>query len=348
MGLSITPQKHFIGLVGFGTVARGLCQILLEQREYLLKEHQFDFEIVAVSTRSRGTMFSPTGLSLSMLKALAESDQPFTDHLRDWNSETMIRESNATVIVELTHTNLVSGSPAINHCRAAFETEKHVVSGNKGPAAVAYTALKELADQKGLAFLNEATVLSGTPLFSLIKTALAGNKIMGLRGILNGTTNFILSEMEAGNTYDQALQSADLLGYLEANKTADVEGFDAQAKLAILANILFKQSLNLDEIKRMGITGISALDVKTALLAGKHWKLVASLEIKENQLVAEVKPEALALSDPLSQVSGTLNAITFSTNLLGDVTITGPGAGSIETGYGILSDLLTINTGVFS
>ena len=171
---------------------------------------------------------------------------------------------------------------------------------------------------------------------------------MGLRGILNGTTNFILSEMEAGNTYDQALQSADLLGYLEANKTADVEGFDAQAKLAILANILFKQSLNLDDIKRLGITGISALDVKTALLDGKHWKLVASLEIKENQLVAEVKPEALALSDPLSQVSGTLNAITFSTNLLGDVTITGPGAGSIETGYGILSDLLTINTGVFS
>lgn len=348
MSDSFPPKKHLIGLVGFGTVARGLCQILSEKRAYLLKELHFDFEIVAVTTRSRGTMYHPSGLSLSMLLAYAESKTPFTEHLKAWDSETMIRKSNATIIVELADSILTTGEPALSHCRAAFETGKHVVSGNKGPAALAYSELKTLADQKGCAFLNEATVLSGTPVFSFIKTALAGNNILGLRGILNGTTNYILREMEAGVSYKLALEKADSQGFLEADKMADVGGFDAQAKLAILANILFNQALNLDDIKCKGITELCELDIQTALREGKRWKLVASLTLKKNQILAEVKPEALPFSDPLSQVSGTLNAITFSTDLLGDVTLTGPGAGSVETGYGILSDLLTINTGVFT
>jgi len=348
MGESFSSKKHLIGLVGFGTVARGLCDILFEQRDYLLKEHQFDFEVVAIATRSRGTMHLASGLSLSKLTRLAKLETPFEEHLKEWDAETMIRESNATIVVELAHTNLTSGEPAIGHCRAALETGKHVVSGNKGPAALAYSELKTLADQKGLAFLNEATVLSGTPVFSFIKTALAGNKILGLRGILNGSTNFILSEMEVGNSYEQALETAESRGYLEADIAADIEGFDAQAKLAILANVLFNQSLKLADVKRKGINDLRQSDLQTAVREGKRWKLVASLTHSENLLQAEVKPEALPLNDPLSQVSGTLNAITFSTDLLGDVTITGPGAGSVETGYGILSDLLNINRRDFS
>lgn len=341
----MTPIKHLIALVGFGSVAQGLCQILHDKRDWLLDEQGFDFEIVAVTTRSRGTMYRPQGLSLSLLLELAKTPTLFSDYLKDWNAETMIRNSNATIVVELANTNLQSAEPALRHCKTALETGKHVVCGNKGPAALAYNEIKSVAAQQSKAFLNEATVLSGTPVFSFVKKTLAGNQIHRIRGILNGATNFILSEMEADTSYEQAFDVAHTLGYLEADNSADVEAYDAQAKLVILANILIGLPLQLKDVKRTGINTINAVDVQAAKQQNERWKLIATLTVQGKNIHAEVKPEKLPLSDPLAQVMGTANALTFSTDLLGDVTITGPGAGSIETGYSILSDLLTINTG---
>ncbi len=336
-------SKHLIALVGFGTVATGLCKILLEKREHLSAAHGFDFEIVAVSTRSRGTIYNPQGFSLPELINLSQSTTPFENHLQDWDSEAMIRKSNATVVVELAHTDLNTAEPALTHCRAAFETGKHVISGNKGPAAIAYSELSALASKHKLLFLNEATVLSGTPVFSFVHNTLGGNRIKRIRGILNGTTNFILSEMQSGSSYESTLAVAADRGYLEADPAADIEGYDAQAKLAILANILLDTPLELGQVKRSGISSITSEDIKAAEQEGKRWKLVGTLSIENNTVQAEVKAEKLPLDDPLAQVMGTLNAITFSTDLLGDITITGPGAGSIETGYSILSDLLILN-----
>lgn len=343
-----SARKHLIALVGFGTVARGLCQILLEKRDTLKRDYQFEFEIVAVSTRSRGTMFHPAGLSLSYLNYLAQNDTPFIENVKDWDAEDMIRNSNATVVIELAHTDLEHAEPALTHCRTAFETGKHVISGNKGPAALAYSEIKSLARKRGCAFLNEATVLSGTPVFSFFNNSLRGNHVSGLRGILNGATNFILSEMESGSSYDDALLHAGQLGYLEADPSIDIDGLDAQAKLAILANELFDLTIDLADIKREGIGSITQVHIEAARREGKCWKLVATLDINDQQIVAQVMPEELAISDPLAQVNGSNNAITFSTDLLGDVTITGPGAGGKETGYAILSDLLILNTGDFS
>ncbi|MCF7826540.1 MAG: homoserine dehydrogenase [Candidatus Marinimicrobia bacterium] len=343
-----SARKHLIALVGFGTVAKGLCQILLEKRDILKRDYQFEFEIVAVSTRSRGTMFHPAGLSLSYLNYLALNNEPFVENTKEWDAEDMIRNSNATVVIELAHTDFVSGEPALTHCRTAFETGKHIISGNKGPAAVAYSEMKALARKRGCAFLNEATVLSGTPVFSFFNHSLRGNQVNGLRGILNGATNFILSEMETGSSFDQALLQAQKLGYLEADSSADIDGYDALAKLAILANDLFDLAVDLSDIKREGIATITQVHIEAARREGKRWKLVATLSIDGAEIIAQVKPEKLSLSDPLAQVNGTLNAITFSTDLLGDVTITGPGAGGRETGYAVLSDLLTLNTGDFS
>ena len=345
---TISARKHLIALVGFGTVAQGLCKILLEKRDLLKREHQFEFEVVAVSTRSRGTMFHPAGLSLSYLNYLSQNDTPFVENVRDWDAEDMIRESNATVVIELSHTNLVDAEPALTHCRTAFKTGKHIISGNKGPAALAYSEMKGLARKRGCAFLNEATVLSGTPAFSFFHNTLKGNQVRGMRGILNGTTNFMLHEMEGGSSYDDALQQADKLGYLEADPSADIEGYDAQAKLAILASELFDLTIDLGDIKREGISAITQVHIEEARRHGKRWKLVATLSVGDDKIVAQVRPEQLAISDPLAQVNGTLNAITFSTDLLGDVTITGPGAGGVETGYAVLSDLLTLNAGAFS
>ncbi len=343
-----SARKHLIALVGFGTVAQGLCKILLEKREVLKRDYQFEFEVVAVSTRSRGTMFHPAGLSLSYLNYLSQNDTPFIENVKEWNAEDMIRESNATVVIELSHTNLTDAEPALTHCRTAFKTGKHIISGNKGPAALAHTEMKALAKKRGCAFLNEATVLSGTPIFSFFHSALKGNQISGLRGILNGTTNFILSEMESGSSYDDALQQADKLGYLEADRSADIDGYDAQAKLAILASELFDLTIELGDIEREGIAAITQVHIEEARREDKRWKLIATLSVRDDKIIARVRPEKLAMTDPLAQVNGTLNAITFSTDLIGDVTITGPGAGGVETGYAVLSDLLTLNAGMFS
>ncbi len=341
-------SKHRIALIGFGTVAQGLCEILEEKRESLRNDHQFDFEIVAVITRSRGCMYNPEGLPLRLLNQEAISTTPFTQHVKDWDTETLIRQSNATVIVELAHTNLQNAEPARTHCHTAFKYGKHIITGNKGPAALYYSELKRMADEHNCAFLNEATVLSGTPVLSLLKYSLPGNRISEIRGILNGTTNYILSEMERGASFDAAFAVADQKGYLEADPSADIDGYDAQAKLAILANIIFNRSLKPTDIKCNGIADITSDDIEQAKSQGKRWKLIASLSIEDDGIVAEVKPEALPLDDPLSQIEGTLNAITFSTDLLGDLTISGPGAGKIETGFSILSDLLTLNKGDFS
>ena len=343
-----SARKHLIALVGFGTVAQGLCKILLEKRDLLKREHQFEFEIVAVSTRSRGTMFHPAGLSLSYLNYLSQNNTPFIENVKDWDAVDMIRESNASVVIELSHTNLADAEPALTHCQTAFKTGKHIISGNKGPAALAYFEMKAMAKKRGCAFLNEATVLSGTPTFSFFHATLKGNQVSGMRGILNGTTNYMLSEMESGSSYDNALQQADKLGYLEADQSADIDGYDAQAKLAILASELFDLSIDLTDIKREGISAITQVHIEEARRESKRWKLVATLSVGGDKTIAQVVPEKLDLSDPLAQVNGTSNAITFSTDLLGDVTISGPGAGGVETGYAVLSDLLTLNAGAFS
>jgi len=348
LGAKPPVRRHLIALVGFGHVAQGLCEILLEKRDELKDEHHFEFEIVAVCSRSRGTMFHPAGLSLSYLNYLALNDVPFVENLKNWNAEEMIRESNATVVIELSHSNLETAEPALTYCRTAFKTGKHVICGNKGPAALAYSQTKALAQRRGCAFLNEATVLSGTPVLSFFRNTLKGAQVTALRGILNGATNYILGEMEAGASYDSAIEKANRKGYLEADPSADVEGKDAQAKLAILASEIFDLTIEFSDISCEGIGAITQVHMEDARKENRHWKLVATLDTRTDPITATIQPEKLDPSDPLAQVNGSLNAITLTTDLLGDVTITGPGAGGRETAFAVLSDLLTLNTGVYS
>ena len=341
----MASRKQRIALIGFGTVAQGFCQILRGKQQYLLQQYGLDFEIIAVATRTRGIMFAPEGLDLQALLDLAQTNTAFTEHLVAWDVDTLIRKIPADIVVELTPTDLKTAQPALNYCRAALETGKHLILGNKGPVAQAYAELQILAQQNQLFLLYEATVLSGTPVFSFLRSALAGNQIFKLRGILNGSTNFILSELEADATYVQAVEVAQNMGYLEADPQADLAGYDARAKVCILANYLFGPTLNFDDIPCQGITEITPADIQAAVSEQKRWKLVATLQHQNGRINARVQPEELPFTDPLSQIMGTGNALTYSTDLLGDVTLTGPGAGSRETGYAILSDLLTINTG---
>lgn len=332
-----------IALIGFGTVGQGLLAILRDKAESL-RQQQFEPRIVAVATRSRGTLYDPAGLdSGTLLSAIGQGslshypDQPGL--ARDWDALRLARESNADVLVEASPSNLQTGQPALDLCRAALENGKHVVLANKGPVAVAYDELRMLAAQHGKRLLLEATVMAGTPSLRLGMQALAGCTIREARGILNGTTNYILTQMESGLPYVEALAQAQQLGYAEADPTADVDGWDAAAKAIILAAALFNRRLTFDEMDVKGISQITAEDVAAAQAAGERWKLIAHITPEGGS----VQPVRIPTSHPLAGVSGATNAVTYTTDLLGDVTLVGAGAGGVQTGFGLLSDLLDIH-----
>jgi len=341
-------MTHKLALIGFGTVGQGLCEILLSKRDHLAREYGFNWEVVAVSDMLKGSVYCPQGLNVEQLLELAKAGKPLEEAAGDdcqtgWDALETIRQCNADTVCEMTYTDLKTGEPAISHCQVAFETGKNVVTCNKGPAALKYRELKQAADDQGLQFLIEGTVMSGTPVLNLADGPLAGNAITAVRGILNGTTNYILTQMEAGQSYGDALKKAQELGYAEADPTADVEGHDALAKVTILANVVMGQSLTPADIPCKGISGLSSVDIEAALAAGKHWKLIGEVKQTADGVSASVQPMEIEASHPLAGVGGAINAITFSTDLMNDVTVVGPGAGRVETGFSVLTDVLAIH-----
>ncbi len=341
-----------IALIGFGTVGQGLCEILRDKKNELKQKHDYDWKIVAVSDVMKGSVYCNEGLNVDKLLEFAESGKSLNKYdckckksslETGWDALRTIKESNADVICELAFTDLQTGEPAISHCKAAFESGKHIVTSNKGPAALAYQEMLKLAQDNNVEFKIEGTVASGTPILNLAEGSLAGNTITSVKGILNGTTNYILSEMENGMSYDDALAKAQELGYAEADPTGDVEGYDARAKVAILTNVVMGQSFGINDVSCEGITKITSEDIVNAKAQNARWKLLGSTEIIDGTIIASVKPEMVPMTHPLAGIMGATNALTFSTDLMGDVTIVGAGAGKIETGFSILTDLLAIN-----
>ncbi len=345
-------MSHKLALIGFGTVGQGLCEILRDKDEYLQTRFGFDWEVVAVSDPDKGSVYCPAGLDVNQLLDLVSHGKSLEDYrcrqencscYIGWDAFRTIRESNADTICELAFTNVETGQPAINHCRTAFEAGKNVVTSNKGPAAVDYSGLQTLAEKFGVKFLIEGTVVSGTPVLNLVDGPLAGCSVSSIKGILNGTTNYILTQMEGGMDYDTALGKAQDLGYAEADPAGDVEGFDAMAKVIILANVIMEAGISAADVHREGITGITPDMIAAAKAENARWKLIGSIEKNNSGVRASVKPELVPMSHPLAGIQDATNALTFATDLLGDITIVGAGAGRIETGYSILTDVLAIH-----
>ncbi|MCK5330041.1 MAG: homoserine dehydrogenase [Candidatus Marinimicrobia bacterium] len=347
-------MSHKIALIGFGTVGQGLCEILINKKDYLKEKYNFAWKVVAVSDPVKGSVYCPDGLNVEMLLKLANEETSLEEYdckcdkaapQFGWDALKTIRESNADTICELAFTNVETGQPAIDHCKAAFETGQNVVTSNKGPAAIDYTGMQSIAEKNNVKFMIEGTVVSGTPVLNLIDGPLAGCEISSIKGILNGTTNYILTRMEAGMAYTDALKKAQELGYAEADPTGDVEGFDAMAKVIILANVVMKAGITATEVEREGITGITTEMIDQAKSKNARWKLLGAIEKSTDGINASVKPEMITMTHPLAGIMDATNALTFTTDLLGDITIVGAGAGRIETGYSILTDILAIHRG---
>ncbi len=326
-------------LIGFGTVGKGLVQILRDKADELRDQHGFTARIVVVATRTHGTLYQPNGLDLDVLLNGIESYPDSPGLVRGTDALALVRNLPADVVVEASPTNLQTGQPALDLCRAAFVSGKHVVLANKGPVAIAYDELQALAKKSGKLLRFEATVMAGTPSIRLAMQALAGCTIERVRGIFNGTTNYMLTKMEGGVTYAEVLAEAQALGYAETDPTADVDGWDAAGKGIILAAVIFGHKLTFDQMDVRGIRDITPEDIAAAQAAGERIKLIVEVSAEGGT----VAPMRLPASHPLANVGGATNAITYTTDLLGEVTLIGAGAGGAATGFGLLADLLDVS-----
>jgi len=340
-------MKFNIAFIGFGVVGQGLAEILVEQEKQLKKNYDFNFKVVAISDVLKGSVYDENGLDLEeILKLVNETGKinEYPSGIKGWDSLKTITDTNANIILEVAWTDLKTGEPAISHVKTAIKNKKHVVLTNKGPIALAVHELLDLAKQNNVEMRYEGTVLSGTPALNLGLHNLAGVGITKAKGIVNGTTNYILTEMEKGLKYEEALKQAQKLGYAEADPTADVEGFDALGKIVILTNVFMGGNITKDQVPCQGITKITSQDIDEAKKESKRWKLIAGAELKDDGSVeAYVMPKKIPLDHPLAAVSGPINALTYTTKYLGDVTVIGPGAGRAATGYALLTDILDIH-----
>ncbi|MGH2478495.1 MAG: homoserine dehydrogenase, partial [Ktedonobacteraceae bacterium] len=324
-------------------VGRGFVELLGNKRDYLRQHFAIDARLVGVGNASSGFIYREDGLNIPSVLKLGAARRPLSDYerARHWGSVLEgLQSIDVSILVETTPTNLRDAEPGLSHIRTALRRGMHVVSANKGPGALAGMELLALARQQGVQLRMEASVMAGTPVISTILEGMAGASVQAVRGIINGTTNYILSAMAAGREYADVLAEAQALDCAETDPTADVEGYDAVAKTLILAALVFNQPLKPEQVARQGITALSAAEMRQATSEGKRIKLIALIQRNGEQLEARVAPQALPLSDPLARVDGLTNALTIQSDTLAEVTIIGPAAGGIVTAQGILADII--------
>ncbi|HDQ92492.1 MAG TPA: homoserine dehydrogenase [Synergistetes bacterium] len=334
-----------IGMAGFGNVGQGFARILEKKQDSLKDKYGFEYRVTFIADPVKGSLLNPEGLDLKPVLEHIDKKGDLKSHpdATDLDTIQLISAGHADVITEATYTDLKTGEPGVTHIRTALGKGIHVVSTNKGPVSIALPELMELASKNGVSYLFEGVVMSGTPTMNLAREALAGCDITGAMGIVNGTTNYILTMMEEGMAYGEALKKAQELGYAEADPTGDVEGWDAAVKVQVMAKVLIGQPISVEEVDRKGITGITPSDIAKASERGARIKLIAEVGRDGSNLVAKVAPKEVPLTHPLAGIMGATNAITLVTDHLGEVTIVGPGAGRVETGQALLADLLSVH-----
>jgi homoserine dehydrogenase len=313
---------------------------LLKDREHELRERLgISFRITGIASRSRGWIADPNGLNVedverapSPAKECRSNQEPTT--VRDW-----LAAAHADILFEATSLDVKNGQPAVDHIRAALTHGAHAITANKGPIVHAYRELRDLAVVKNKRFLFESTVMDGVPIFSLFQQ-LPAIHLHGFHGILNSTTNVILSEMENGLSFEEALKKAQTLGIAETDATHDIDGWDAAVKTAALITVLMDVPMHLEEIGREGIRGLSAEAVRAAREDGHPYKLVCRASNTPGGVKASVRLENIPLIDPMARISGASSYIYFETDIFPGLAVTEENPGLYATAYGMLADFV--------
>jgi len=333
-----------LAFVGFGTVGQGCAKHLQVMKQRLREAYGFEFRVVAITDVLKGSVLNKSGIDLSRALHAVEKgirlDAAALGGQAGLSSVETIINANADIVIESTWTNLKDAEPGLTHIMTALNNGSDVATSNKGPIALHYRKLTDLAKSKGRILRFESTVMSGTPVFNMKEFCLPGVKILKMRGILNGTTNYILTEMAKGKDYASALKDAQVRGYAETDSSGDVEARDPKAKITILANALMDVDVNYEDVQAEGITKVTPDDIVKAAAHGNKIKLLAQAQTIEDDFIVSVKPTLIEENELLAHVSGVMNALSISTDAQPDITIIGPGAGGDSAGYGLLSDIM--------
>ena len=329
-------DRFRIALIGFGNVGQAFQRMLERKRSYIRDEYDIDPVITAICTGRRGGVLCPDGIDVPSL-----TDQSFS---KDLDAFRIIGSGEYDLMIELTPINIMTGQPATDHIRRALELKKHVITANKGPIAWHYRELRDLAKRNGVQFRYEPTVMDGAPVYNLVQETLLGCQVTEVKGILNATTNFILTEMEKGVSYEDAIEAGRRAGFVEADPSMDLDCWDASAKLTALMNVLMDVSITPLDIKRTGIGGITHKDLQDAEAQGKKIKLLCHGRMVDGRPVGTVEPTLVDKNDMAAIMDATMSYVTINTDLTGEMTMVEHAfEPEIDhTAYGVLSDLLRI------
>ncbi len=337
-------MAHYnLALLGFGNVGQALAVLLRDKREELRSRYDLTFSITGIATGRHGAALNPQGLDIE--RAMNEiragnSLEDLSAHKAPTDALDFIRRVEAEVLFENTPVDYQHGQPAIDHLKQALQLGMHTITANKGPVVHAYRQLTELAATKERKFFFESTVMDGAPIFSLFRTALPGAQLLAFKGILNSTTNLILTRMEGGEDFDQAVAYAQQIGIAETDPSGDVDGWDAAIKVAALVTVLMGIPLRPVEVERNGIRHIQAHDIQEAKDQGMRWKLHCSAVRENDGVKAIVAPQMVPPDSPLFHVEGTTSIVQFETDVLGSLSIMETDPGPHTTAYGLLADFL--------
>ena len=318
-------------LVGFGVVGHGVMEVVKRKRS-VLRDMGLDLKVVSISDHT-GSIMNEAGVDADYVLKDKTLENIATSSMK---GQEAIKAIDSDLVIEVTPTNVVHGQPGLGHMEAALGSGKNLVTSNKGPLVLSFSRLKKLADDNHCQFKYEATVGGTMPLMSLIERTLVGNTIYSIKGIFNGTCNYILTRMaQESISYSHALSEAQDLGYAERDPTYDVEGIDTAGKVVILANAIFGMDAKYSDVKVTGITQVTPEALAMAKKEGYVIKLIGEVPS------LTVKPMLVPMESPLN-VDSTLNSAAIATDLSGTITVTGFGAGSLETASAILSDIISI------
>ncbi len=347
-------------LIGFGNVARRFVRLLEERAAELRDVHRIDWRIVGIATARHGVATNLDGLDIGRALGLVERGESLDvldapGSARRWPAASGLElieqvaeaargagSSRPLVVVETTVLDIAAGQPAIDHVRAGLRAGAHVITANKGPAAFAYAELADLARAAGRAFLFEGAVMDGIPIFNLVRETLPAVRVCGFSGVVNSTTNFIITAMEQGREFAESLAEMQAAGIAEADASLDVDGWDAAAKASALANVLLDARMTPQQVARTGIGHLTGAAVRGAVARGSRLKLVARGERRGADVAVRVGVEELPAGHPFSTLGGQQNALVLETDLLGSFAVAQLGGGLTQTAYALVTDLVAV------
>lgn len=336
------PQFN-LAFLGFGNVGKALAELLLRKREEI-SEKFGSFLVTGIATGRHGIAIDPDGIDLNRALEWVNAGPGLTALSRlpafCGNSMDFIQCCNADVLFEIMPVDYDSGQPAVDCIRAALKAGMHVVTANKGPVVHAYKELSQLAKTQGRKFYFESAVMDGTPVFGLYRETLPVAQITSFRGVLNSTTNLILTRMEQGESFEDAVRYAQSIGITETDLSGDIDGWDAAVKVSALAAVWMDMPIKPQDVDRTGIRGITASDVVDARAKGKRWKLVCEARKVNGQLKAKVSPQLVSIDSPLYRLEGTSSIVQIESDVLGQLSIIEEDPGPHTTAYGLVADFL--------